>query len=53
MYVKVAVIMFILFSCSINARTNYSQNGIITYKKLCKHCCGNPYQSAAMLKKKE
>ena len=38
---------------SVQARQNYSEQGIITYKKLCKSCHGNPYKGAAMLKKKE
>ena len=35
------------------ARQNYSEQGIVTYKKLCKQCHGNPYKGAAMLKKRE
>lgn len=35
------------------ARQNYSESGIITYKKLCKQCHGSPYKGAAMLKTKE
>lgn len=38
---------------SLNARTNYSEQGIKTYIKLCKSCHGNPYKGAAMYKKKQ
>jgi hypothetical protein len=55
MYVKLlsSLVMVILFSASLQARQNYSEQGIVTYKKLCKQCHGNPYKGAAMLKKKE
>lgn len=38
---------------SLNARTNYSEQGIKTYIKLCKSCHGNPYKGAAMYKNKQ
>jgi hypothetical protein len=50
LFVLLAVFIVIL---PLNARQNYSEQGIITYKKLCKSCHGNPYKGAAMLKKKE
>jgi len=46
-------IFIFLSSSSLQARQNYSEQGIITYKKLCKSCHGNPYKGAAMLKSKE
>ncbi len=46
-------ILLIAVSFPLSARQNYSEQGIITYKKLCKSCHGNPYKGAAMLKKKE
>ena len=45
--------MLLLFPTYANARQNYSEQGIITYKRLCKQCHGNPYKGAAMMKKKE
>ena len=45
--------ILILSVTSVQARQNYSEQGIVTYKKLCKQCHGNPYKGAAMLKKKE
>lgn len=53
MYFKYFMILLLLSSFSAHARQNYSEQGIITYKKLCKSCHGNPYKGAAMLKKKE
>lgn len=53
MYLKLVFVILILSSNATHARTNYSEKGIITYKKLCKQCHGNPYKGAAMLKKKE
>ncbi|MDF1881629.1 hypothetical protein JHD50_09990 [Sulfurimonas sp. MAG313] len=53
MYFKsIFIIVFLLIS-SLSARSNYSERGIVTYKKLCKQCHGNPYKGAAMLKKKQ
>jgi cytochrome c5 len=46
-------VILITFSASLQARQNYSEQGIKTYLKLCKQCHGNPYKGAAMLKKKE
>lgn len=45
--------ILIIFTVSLQARQNYSEQGIKTYLKLCKQCHGNPYKGAAMLKKKE
>ncbi|PHR57088.1 MAG: hypothetical protein COA44_06770 [Arcobacter sp.] len=53
MYLKLVFVILILLSSLTQARTNYSEKGIITYKKLCKQCHGNPYKGGAMLKKKE
>lgn len=53
MYYKCFIIVLFLSSFSAHARQNYSEQGIVTYKKLCKSCHGNPYKGAAMLKKKE
>ena len=53
MYVKVIFMILFVSVSSVNARQNYSEQGIVTYKKLCKQCHGNPYKGAAMLKKKE
>jgi len=53
MFIKIFMIISFLFLSMSHARTNYSEQGIITYKKLCKQCHGNPYKGAAMLKKKE
>lgn len=47
------VVLLMLVSVSLQARQNYSEQGIVTYKKLCKQCHGNPYKGAAMLKQKE
>jgi len=53
MYFKLFAFMLFFSSFALEARTNYSERGIITYKKLCKQCHGNPYKGAAMLKKKQ
>ena len=53
MYFKTLLLIAFLLVSSLSARTNYSEQGIITYKKLCKQCHGNPYKGAAMLKKKQ
>ena len=53
MFIKAFIIILFLFLSVSQARTNYSEKGIITYKKLCKSCHGNPYKGAAMLKKKQ
>lgn len=53
MCLRCICLFFLLISSSLYARQNYSEQGIITYKKLCKQCHGNPYQGAAMLKKKQ
>lgn len=55
MYIKLFffLLIFIMFEASLSARQNYSEQGIVTYKKLCKQCHGNPYKGAAMLKQKE
>lgn len=45
--------LIICFSANLYARQNYSEQGIKTYKKLCKKCHGSPYKGAAMLKTKE
>lgn len=47
------VMLSLLVSCPMQARQNYSEEGIKTYIRLCKQCHGNPYKGAAMLKKKE
>ena len=47
------VLISILSFTSVQARQNYSEQGIATYKKLCKSCHGKPYKGAAKLKKKE
>ena len=55
MYVN-SLTLFILMMISTNfayARTNYSEQGIKTYIKLCKSCHGNPYKGAAMYKNKQ
>ena len=46
-------VLFVLAGTSLQARQNYSEQGIKTYLKLCKMCHGNPYKGAAMYKKKE
>ncbi len=38
---------------TLQARQNYSEQGIKTYIKLCKSCHGNPYKGAAMYTTKE
>ena len=48
-----ALFVLLLLPSYLNARQNYSEQGIVTYNKLCKQCHGNPYKGAAMLKKKE
>lgn len=55
MYVKLFFffLIYMIFAVSSPARQNYSEQGIVTYKKLCKQCHGNPYKGAAMLKQKE
>jgi len=53
MFMKVFFIIFFLLLNISQARQNYSEQGIVTYKKLCKKCHGNPYKGAAMLKKKQ
>jgi len=53
MSIKMFLIISLLFVSLSQARQNYSEQGIITYKKLCKSCHGNPYKGAAMLKKKQ
>jgi len=50
---SILIIAIFLYSSSLLARQNYSEQGIITYKKLCKSCHGNPYKGGAMLKKKQ
>lgn len=45
--------LFLSFPYCLDARQNYSEQGIKTYYKLCKQCHGNPYKGAAMLKVKE
>lgn len=50
--VSLAILIF-LWIMPLHARQNYSEQGLITYKRLCKSCHGNPYKGAAMLKKKE
>lgn len=53
-FAGISVLMAVLlFVSPLSARQNYSEQGIITYKKLCKSCHGNPYKGAAMLKQKE
>ncbi len=53
MLVRFLIIGLVLFASNAFARQNYSEQGIVTYKKLCKQCHGNPYKGAAMLKQKE
>jgi len=53
MFLKILLIITLLSTASLQARQNYSEQGIVTYKKLCKQCHGNPYKGAAMLKKKQ
>lgn len=50
---QILILVCLLLGTQIlQARQNYSEQGIITYKKLCKQCHGNPYKGAAMLSKK-
>jgi len=53
MLLKTFMILTIILLTLTQARQNYSEQGIITYKKLCKKCHGNPYKGAAMLTKKQ
>lgn len=46
-------VAFVFFGTSLQARQNYSEQGIKTYLKLCKTCHGNPYKGAAMYKTRE
>ena len=51
---KIFIIMLMILTVSIlQARQNYSERGMKTYKKLCKHCHGGPYKGAAMLRVRE
>ena len=49
---KMLLICWLLIGV-LEARQNYSERGIKTYKRLCKQCHGSPYKGAAMLKVKE
>lgn len=53
MFIQAFLLISFLLLSTTQARQNYSEQGIITYKKLCKQCHGNPYKGAAMLKKKQ
>ncbi len=53
MYKLTLVLLMTFFVSQLSARQNYSERGILTYKKLCKKCHGNPYKGAAMLRTKE
>ena len=55
MYLKLSVyvVLLLIVTASSQARQNYSEQGIVTYKRLCKQCHGNPYKGAAMRKGKE
>ena len=46
-------VIFVFCGSSLQARQNYSEQGIKTYLKLCKMCHGNPYKGAAMYKTRE
>jgi len=50
---SVYLVLFILSASTLEARQNYSEQGIKTYIKLCKSCHGNPYKGAAMYTTKE
>ena len=49
----ICYVIFVLSGTSLQARQNYSEQGIKTYLKLCKMCHGNPYKGAAMYKTRE
>ncbi len=44
---------FVLAGSALQARQNYSEQGIKTYLRLCKSCHGNPYKGAAMYTTRE
>ncbi len=46
-------VLLVLCASSLQARQNYSEEGIKTYIKLCKSCHGNPYKGAAMYTSQE
>lgn len=51
---RALLLLGVVFGCEhLFARHNYSEQGIITYKTLCKSCHGNPYKGAAMLRSHE
>ena len=50
---KLSLPVILLLPSYLNARQNYSEQGIKTYYKLCKQCHGSPYKGASMLKTKE
>lgn len=52
-FLYLTLCLFFILPSYLNARQNYSEEGIKTYIRLCKSCHGNPYKGAAMLKRKE